>query len=215
MTEPSPEQERGPRHDHANDAIEVHWEPKLCIHVRNCVRGLPHVFDAERRPWIDVDAADADAIAATILTCPTGALHFRRLDGGAQEEEPSAATVEPRPNGPLFVRGRVRIVDNEGRLIREDTRLALCRCGASGNKPFCDGSHRRIGFTTAPEGGRRADERSKRGGLMSEHKPGDEQHRHESPLLHEQEHKGYGDDEGEREEILEHEEDEEPETPSD
>ena len=215
MTEPSPEQERGPRHDYANDAIEVHWEPKLCIHVRNCVRGLPHVFDAERRPWIDVDAADADAIAATILTCPTGALHFRRLDGGAQEEEPSAATVEPRPNGPLFVRGRVRIVDNEGRLIREDTRLALCRCGASGNKPFCDGSHRRIGFTTAPEGGRRADERSKRGGLMSEHKPGDEQHRHESPLLHEQEHKGYGDDEGEREEILEHEEDEEPETPSD
>ena len=86
MTEPSPEQERGPRHDYPNDAIEVHWEPKLCIHVRNCVRGLPHVFDAERRPWIDVDAADADAIAATILTCPTGALHFRRLDGGTQEE---------------------------------------------------------------------------------------------------------------------------------
>ena len=129
----------------------MHWEPKLCIHVRNCVRGLPHVFDAERRPWIDVDAADADAIATTILTCPTGALHFRRLNGGAQEEEPSATTVEPRPNGPLFVRGRVRIVDNEGRLIREDTRLALCRCGASGNKPFCDGSHRRIGFTTAPK----------------------------------------------------------------
>jgi CDGSH-type Zn-finger protein len=40
----------------------------------------------------------------------------------------------------------VRIVDADGRLIREDTRVALCRCGASGNKPFCDGSHRRIGF---------------------------------------------------------------------
>jgi uncharacterized Fe-S cluster protein YjdI len=124
MTEPSPEQERGPRRAYANDATEVHWEPKVCIHVRNCVRGLPDVFDPERRPWVDVDAADADAIAATILTCPTGALHFRRLDGGAQDEEPSAATVEPRPDGPLFVRGHVRIVDNEGRLIREDTRLA-------------------------------------------------------------------------------------------
>jgi CDGSH-type Zn-finger protein/uncharacterized Fe-S cluster protein YjdI len=155
MTEPSPEQERGPRNSYANDAIEVLWEPKLCIHVRNCVRGLPHVFDPERRPWIDVDAADAGAIAAPILTSPTGALHFRRLDGGAQEEEPSATTVEPHPDGPMFVRGQVRIVDNEGRLIREDTRLALCRCGAARNKPFCDGSHRRIGFTTAPEAAER------------------------------------------------------------
>ena len=151
MTEPSPEQERGPRRIYANDAIEVLWEPKLCIHVRNCVRGLPDVFDAERRPWVDVEAAHADAIAATILTCPTGALHFRRLDGDTQGEPEPETTIEPRPNGPLFVRGRVRIVDNEGRLIREDTRLALCRCGASGNKPFCDGSHRRIGFTTAPK----------------------------------------------------------------
>jgi uncharacterized Fe-S cluster protein YjdI len=144
----SPTEERGPGRLYANGAIEVRWEPKLCIHVRNCVRGLGQVFDATKRPWIDVDAADPDAIAATILTCPTGALHFRRLDGGAQEEPPPDTSVEPRPNGPLFVRGQVRIVDDEGRLIREDTRVALCRCGASGNKPFCDGSHRRIGFTT-------------------------------------------------------------------
>jgi CDGSH-type Zn-finger protein/uncharacterized Fe-S cluster protein YjdI len=133
---------------YANDAVEVLWEPTLCIHVRNCVGGLPGVFDPERRPWVDVDAADAAAIAATILTCPTGALHFRRLDGGAQEEPQGETEVEPRPNGPLFVRGQVRIVDDEGRVIREDTRLALCRCGASANKPFCDGSHRRIGFRT-------------------------------------------------------------------
>ena len=148
MTEPSPERERGPRRVYAGDGIEVFWEPKLCIHVRNCVRGLPGVFDPERRPWVEVDAAEADAIAATILTCPTGALHFRRLDGGEQEAAQAETTVEPRPDGPLFVRGRVRIVDDEGRLIREDTRLALCRCGGSANKPFCDGSHRRIGFST-------------------------------------------------------------------
>jgi hypothetical protein len=116
--------------------------------VRNCVRALPQVFDPEARPWVVVDAADADAVAATIETCPTGALRYRRLDGGPQEQPQEEATVEPRPNGPLFVRGLVRIVDEDGRLIREDTRLALCRCGASENKPFCDGSHRRIGFTT-------------------------------------------------------------------
>jgi CDGSH-type Zn-finger protein len=116
--------------------------------VRNCVRALPQVFDPEARPWVVVDAADADAVAATIETCPTGALHYRRLDGGPQEQPQEEATVEPRPNGPLFVRGLVRMVDEDGQLIREDTRLALCRCGASENKPFCDGSHRRIGFRT-------------------------------------------------------------------
>jgi len=243
MTEPSPEEERGPRRVYANDAIEVIWEPKLCIHVRNCVRGLPRVFDPERRPWVDVDAADPEVIAATVLTCPTGALHFRRSDGGAQEEPQPETTVEPRPNGPLFVRGRVRIVDEEGRLIREDTRLALCRCGASANKPFCDGSHRRIGFTTAaassqastgPRSTNGSPPQSKgssltagdvahgsltaaslqdpRGALMNEHKPEDEQHQQEDPLVHDQEHKGYGYDEGEREEIFEREEEEKPET---
>jgi len=148
---PSPEEERGPRRVYANDAIEVQWEPKLCIHTQNCVRGLGQVFDSQARPWVNVDAADPAAIAATVLTCPTGALHFRRLDGGAQEEAQDETTVEPRPDGPLFVRGRVRIVDADGQLIREDTRLALCRCGGSENKPFCDGSHRRIGFRTGAD----------------------------------------------------------------
>ncbi len=146
----TPEQERGPRRVYAGDAIEVQWEPRLCIHVRSCVRELPQVFNAETRPWVDADAADADAIAATIETCPTGALHYRRLDDGQQEQPQADVTVEPRPDGPLFVRGPIRIVDPDAGLVREDTRLALCRCGASENKPFCDGSHRRIGFTAGP-----------------------------------------------------------------
>jgi uncharacterized Fe-S cluster protein YjdI/CDGSH-type Zn-finger protein len=146
---PTPEQERGPSRSYAGEGIEVLWEPRLCIHVRNCVRSLPQVFDPESRPWVVVGAADADAVAGTIETCPTGALHYRRLDGGREEQAPEDTTVEPRPNGPLFVRGLVRIVAPDGQLIREDTRVALCRCGASKNKPFCDGSHRRIGFTTA------------------------------------------------------------------
>ena len=148
MSEPTPEAERGSHKVYANEAIEVHWEPRLCIHVRNCVSRLGGVFDPERRPWIDVDAAAADDISATVQSCPTGALHVRRLDGAAQEEAAPETTIEPRPNGPLFVRGLVRIVDRDGNLLREDTRVALCRCGGSQNKPFCDGTHRRIGFTT-------------------------------------------------------------------
>jgi CDGSH-type Zn-finger protein len=111
-------------------------------------RELGEVFDPAARPWVDVDAADPDAIAAAVLTCPTGALHFRRRDGGPREEPREEMTIDPRPDGPLFVRGRVRILDADSDVVREDTRVALCRCGASDNKPFCDGSHRPIGFTT-------------------------------------------------------------------
>ena len=76
--------------------IEVHWEPRLCIHTRNCVRSLGAVLDPDRRPWVDPDAADPDAVAAAVTTCPTGALHFVRTDGGPQEDA-GELTVTPRP----------------------------------------------------------------------------------------------------------------------
>ena len=131
-----------------NDQIAVLWEPKLCIHAGYCFRGLPEVFQPESRPWVKVDAATADKIAEVVMTCPTGALHFERLDGGPQEPQPQETTINARPNGPLYVRGHVRITGPGGTLIREDTRVALCRCGHSENKPFCDASHRRVGFRT-------------------------------------------------------------------
>ena len=136
-----------------NGQIAVLWEPKLCIHAGYCFRGLPEVFQPQNRPWVKVDAATADKIAEVVMTCPTGALHFERLDGGPQETPAEETTINARPNGPLYVRGKLRITGPGGILIREDTRLALCRCGHSENKPFCDGSHRRVGFRTtkAPE----------------------------------------------------------------
>lgn len=136
---------------YTNDKIAIYWEPKLCIHVGNCFRGLPEVFQPWNRPWVDVDAATPEEIAEVVMTCPTGALHFERLDGGPQEPKDGETTVEARPNGPLYLRGKIRITDSRGNLIREDTRVALCRCGASENKPFCDGSHRQTGFRTTGE----------------------------------------------------------------
>ncbi len=68
-----------------NGQITVSWEPKLCIHAGYCFRGLPEVFQPESRPWVKIDAATAEKIAEVVMTCPTGALHFERLDGGPQE----------------------------------------------------------------------------------------------------------------------------------
>jgi len=137
-----------------NDRIAVTWEPKLCIHVGICFRGLPEVFQPQSRPWVKVDAATADQIAEAVMACPTGALHFQRLDDGLQEPQPEETTITLWPDGPLLVRGHVRVVGPGGHLVREDTRVVLCRCGHSGNKPFCDGSHLRVGFRTTerPEG---------------------------------------------------------------
>ena len=103
------------------------------------------MFDPTARPWVEIEGADPDEIAETVLLCPTGALHFERLDDGPQEEPWEPTVVEPRANGPLFVRGRLSITTPDGE-VREDTRVALCRCGGSGNKPFCDNTHRTIGF---------------------------------------------------------------------
>jgi uncharacterized Fe-S cluster protein YjdI len=143
-----PERRHGPgvSRTYRSEAIEVTWEPAFCIHVARCWRGLPEVFHPQQTPWITPEAAEPDAIAKTILRCPTGALHFRRLDGGQQEQDPVTVEVRPIPHGPLYVRGRIRILGRDGSVIREDTRLALCRCGHSRNKPFCDGSHLAVEF---------------------------------------------------------------------
>lgn len=129
-----------------DERITVFWDAKLCIHVAECIRHLPDVFDPMSRPWVHTEFASADAIAEAIEACPTGALRYERHDGGPQEPVADPATITPRPNGPLFVRGALRLATPDGETILETPRAALCRCGASGNKPFCDLSHRRINF---------------------------------------------------------------------
>jgi uncharacterized Fe-S cluster protein YjdI len=129
---------------YATDEIVVEWEPRLCFHSGNCSRLLPKVFDRDRRPWIKADEASADEIEATVSQCPSGALRARRLNGAARREEPFEICASA--GGPLLVRGGVRILDAGGNLLYEGERAALCRCGGSGNKPFCDGTHKTNGF---------------------------------------------------------------------
>ena len=136
----------GVAREYRDGRITVFWAPQFCIHTANCLNAEPAVFDAMRRPWVVLDGASADAIAEAVMTCPTGALSFERHDGGAQERAPGDMLVQPRTNGPLFLRGRIRMVDARGEVTREVTRVALCRCGGSSNKPYCDGTHRAIGF---------------------------------------------------------------------
>jgi uncharacterized Fe-S cluster protein YjdI len=124
------------------DGIRVLWYANRCIHTGECMRALPRVFNSRRRPWIRIERVAADAIAEAVLRCPTGALHFERSDGGKPDEVPGDVTVALVPNGPYFVRGEVEIREEDGTLVRRDSRIALCRCGKSRRVPFCDNSHR-------------------------------------------------------------------------
>lgn len=132
--------------DYPGDGYIVHWEPALCIHSANCVRSLPRVFDPKARPWIRVEGASADSVSAAVQRCPTGALRFERTDGTPPPPPAGSTVFTTIPDGPLYVSGDIELTDGEGNVLRHATRLALCRCGASGNKPYCDNSHLRMGF---------------------------------------------------------------------
>jgi len=136
------------RKTYANRDVAVIYDPSLCIHARKCVEGAPEVFDPSARPWIQPSKADVDRVVEVVARCPTGALQFDRLDGGPPETPPARVTIAVEKGGPLYVRGAVTPTDPSGAAYTVSMRYALCRCGGSSNKPFCDGSHR----TTAFEG---------------------------------------------------------------
>lgn len=136
---------------YTGEHMDVTYDAQRCIHVAECLRRLPTVFDISKRPWVQPDQAQADQVAATVLACPSGALHYVRKDAIAQEGAPAEPipthnTIRLMKNGPLYVRGDFTIVNSTGALVLAETRAALCRCSGSANKPFCDGTHHRIGF---------------------------------------------------------------------
>ena len=131
------------------EEITVTYDVRRCIHAEECVHGLPVVFDPERRPWIDPDGASADQVAAVVRACPTGALRYEPGAGGEGEVAPESNTITLAADGPLYLHGDLELAwGPDGHAVRE-TRAALCRCGASANKPFCDNSHRQAGFADA------------------------------------------------------------------
>ncbi|MEF2280200.1 (4Fe-4S)-binding protein [Deinococcus sp. YIM 134068] len=134
---------------YTGDGVTVYYDAPRCVHVANCVRNLPEVFRPRERPWIQLwNEADAERVAEVVRTCPTGALHYA-LEHGLPEAPEVPTTITPVPNGPLAIRGDLHIQTPDGE-VRE-VRAALCRCGASTTKPFCNGAHAKIGWKSEGE----------------------------------------------------------------
>lgn len=136
-----------PGRAYRGEGVTVFYDARRCLHAAECVRGLPAVFDPDVRPWIRPENASAETVAEVARRCPTGALHYE-LAGGDDEVGEDETRVTPQPGGPLLIRGRLTIGTPTGEL--NETRAALCRCGGSGNRPFCDGTHSKIGPRSDP-----------------------------------------------------------------
>jgi len=133
--------------EYSNGEIRVFWDPEKCIHAGECIRGLPKVFDRKSTPWINMQGASSDEIKRVIDRCPSGALTYESVGKAADhgDSEPIAG-IRVTKNGPLLVEGECILYSHDGQELKQKGTYALCRCGGSKKKPFCDGTHQKIGF---------------------------------------------------------------------
>lgn len=143
--------DRGPiaarRDAYEGDGITIYDDRSVCAHIGECTDGLPAVWKLGTEPWIDPQGASADRIAEVVHRCPSGALSYALPGSTNPVEEELDVQVVASKNGPYFVRGGVQVSSPDGSDYERRNRQALCRCGGSNNKPFCDGTHWSINFT--------------------------------------------------------------------
>lgn len=136
--------------EYSNGELTIVWQSGLCIHSAACWRGehgLPEVFNPREKPWIKPEGATTERIIEQIKKCPSGALsYYMNNENQITENINSENLVEVSKNGPLLVHGSITVKDKAGNSTPKNKVTAFCRCGASANKPYCDGSHRKIEF---------------------------------------------------------------------
>jgi CDGSH-type Zn-finger protein/uncharacterized Fe-S cluster protein YjdI len=135
-----------PLHRYPGKDVDVTWDQRLCIHIGECGRAKGDLFVAGREPWCSPDDASVAEVADVCERCPSGALVYEVKDGSVAEKPASLNTVNVTYHGPLFVRGDLAIEGAPADMAGTRFRAALCRCGQSNNKPFCDNSHEAAGF---------------------------------------------------------------------
>jgi uncharacterized Fe-S cluster protein YjdI len=146
--------------EYTNGEITVFWKPSKCIHATTCYRELIEVFNPRKRPWINMDGASTTEIIRVVGLCPTEALSYKwnkekenltTIKTGNQileiTEGDQPAEIRVMKDGPLVIKGNFIIKGSDGKEMRKMKMASFCRCGHSGNMPFCDGTHRKIEFS--------------------------------------------------------------------
>jgi CDGSH-type Zn-finger protein/uncharacterized Fe-S cluster protein YjdI len=139
------------------EKLDVSWDGRLCIHVGECGRSEGDLFVGDRKPWCQPDSSESAYVEEVMLRCPSGALVALRKDGTPVERSPDPNQVLVSNDGPLYVRGEIELEGAPDDMPGVRHRVALCRCGQSKNKPFCDNSHRGAGFRDSGAVGKKGD----------------------------------------------------------
>jgi len=133
------------RKAYAGKRITILDNRAICSHATFCTDELKSVFRHNEEPWIDPDGATVEAIVAQVRKCPSGALSYA-IDGVEAGPPQRAPMVTVTDNGPYAVTGGIELLGVPFGDGASREHYTLCRCGASKNKPFCDGSHWHVGF---------------------------------------------------------------------
>ena len=132
-------------HSYINDEITVSWDADTCFHSEVCTKNLSSVFNLKQKPWVNVNGATKEEIIKLIKTCPSGALSYN-LSSPEEKDITPSVSIRIVPDGPMLVNGAFEFTDKDGNVSQVEKNTAFCRCGGSENKPFCDGTHKKIGF---------------------------------------------------------------------
>ena len=124
--------------------ISIKDDRSLCMHAGFCGTRISNV-------WKLIEQTDDTVVRAQVMAmverCPSGALEYS-IEPGAEVVEPDLPQgVAVTPDGPLWVSGEIPVELSNGQVLELRNRVTLCRCGAYGNMPLCDGSHKDIGFS--------------------------------------------------------------------
>jgi uncharacterized Fe-S cluster protein YjdI len=154
---------------YTNGEITVYWKPSKCIHATTCFRELIEVFNPRKRPWVNMQGAPTARIIEVVDKCPTMAIYWKynkdltpaELSGEPEqgeevtpedlltqkkEDEVAGAIITVMKNGPLLVEGEFKVIGPDGNELKSMIMTSFCRCGHSKAQPFCDGTHRKVGF---------------------------------------------------------------------
>ena len=154
------------KHRYEGKKIDVEWDGRLCIHVAECGHAEGDLFVRGRDPWCVPDGSSREEVREIVERCPTGALTYQDKDG-SPESAPGENTVTIANNGPLYAHGELEIEGVAEDMAGVKFRAALCRCGKSANKPFCDNSHLEDGFNDTGSVGEKGPGLNEKGGKLS------------------------------------------------
>lgn len=152
---------------YTNGEITVFWKPAKCIHATTCFRELIEVFNPGRRPWVNMEGATTRKIIEVVNKCPTQALEYKnnadmdeaalaRNYSAADEVTPEtikeqglaekSAKISVMKDGPFVIEGDFKVIGADGNEMKSMMMTSICRCGQSKSMPYCDGTHRKVGF---------------------------------------------------------------------